>query len=144
MSETKERELRECPFCGIRCISHNHGKFYSVYCRVHGCAGYGGVTRDTEEEAIAAWNRRAAPAAEWTKEPPTEHGYYLVEYGAGIIPVVVSYAIAKKKEDRLVVEMIGFGCCSVWEFCEDQPDAIWFKVDHPPLQANLRGKEASK
>ena len=71
MSETKERELLPCPFCGSGNAQIFKGDiFYKVLCKVCGGMQNG---HEISKKAIAAWNRRAAPA--WTTEP-TEEGLY--------------------------------------------------------------------
>ena len=65
---TKAPELLPCPFCGKRARTHYIRDGRQAYCTVchaggppvfHGPLG----VRETEELAIAAWNRRATPAA---------------------------------------------------------------------------------
>ena len=56
--DVKRERLRECPFCGCRDI-----KVFQPW-RVENrafvkCSGCGAkITRETEEEAVYAWNRR--------------------------------------------------------------------------------------
>jgi len=67
-------ELKPCPFCGSEAWIDERGCFI-VYCL--GC-GTGSNAFDTEAQAIAAWNRRAAvDAAEarivaWTEAEAAE------------------------------------------------------------------------
>ena len=62
-------ELLPCPFCGGRAeavrYSHQRNKAYCADCEAETS-----IMHDTQEDAIAAWNRRAAPAE--TKTPITE------------------------------------------------------------------------
>ena len=94
MSETKERELLPCAHCGSDNAKIRTGTCYDkiykwqtyhqiecVNCNIQTCK------YTTEAEAIAAWNRRPAPA--WTTEVPTEDGYYFycTENDFGVIEI---------------------------------------------------------
>ena len=64
--------LKPCPFCGsmatIHCdIPRLHAYGYGVGCSNPNCtaySGYGMMTCETKEEAVAAWNRRAKPESD--------------------------------------------------------------------------------
>ena len=70
-------ELKPCELCSeaaelMHASDADFDWFYVRCC----CCFKQSATFDTAEEARAAWNRRVAP--QWTKEPPTEQGYYWV------------------------------------------------------------------
>ena len=48
-------ELKPCPFCGGKANLRSGFWIHTAYCR--DCLV--SITRDSEEEAIEAWNRRA-------------------------------------------------------------------------------------
>lgn len=56
-------ELRPCPFCGgeARVVGKPHEAVFCVGCGDDTCLGFSGLgwLYGTEEEAAAAWNRRA-------------------------------------------------------------------------------------
>jgi Lar family restriction alleviation protein len=62
MSEAKmTAELLPCPFCGGEAYveSYGPGKWQGgVYCSTEGCSA-DGHNHDSEDAAVAAWNRRA-------------------------------------------------------------------------------------
>jgi len=56
-------ELLPCPFCGAPgslFASSNHSHAWEGGCTVEDCAAFGLIWEDTEAEAIAGWNTRAA------------------------------------------------------------------------------------
>jgi Lar family restriction alleviation protein len=62
-------ELLPCPFCDSKNVRAHRGYSFYVTCQDCGCDGP--WTDYSSEEAIAAWNRRAAIAA--TKQEPVGH-----------------------------------------------------------------------
>lgn len=58
-------DLKPCPFCGgkafsVKHVVDNREPDYYVECGTDGCQMcLGGLCYQTEEESIAAWNRRA-------------------------------------------------------------------------------------
>lgn len=62
MSTQVKVDLLPCPFCGGEAtnVPYKNGKYYEVRCENKDCAVivFTGV-KDTEKEAIEAWNRRA-------------------------------------------------------------------------------------
>lgn len=62
-----EIELKPCPFCGntksVECVKEKNcygDNYYYVGCvPFYGGCGASTCTRDTEDEAIEAWNRRS-------------------------------------------------------------------------------------
>src|SRR5258708_4145071 len=72
---SEDQELKPCPFCGGKAelVFHGGPENIEVCCsNMNSCAiGQLGVYRDTREEAIKAWNRRASVAPkgrEWKPE----------------------------------------------------------------------------
>lgn len=54
-------ELKPCPFCGGEAIIEQDEDWYwewTVSCRNEDCVCYEGRSYETEEEAVAVWNRR--------------------------------------------------------------------------------------
>ena len=90
MTETKEQELKPCPFCGSEPYLHSpflaaptmNGKKRESRWQIN-CPECCVKTSHyaTKEEARAAWNRRAVPDMQWSSEPPTEPGYYWKQHG---------------------------------------------------------------
>lgn len=58
LSRRRGRRLRPCPFCGGRAAMSSWKQLseYSVYCTK--CGAVAGDYEDTEEKAIARWNKR--------------------------------------------------------------------------------------
>ena len=84
MSETSKPKLLPCPFCECRTPQvydkHNRRKRLVWYaqCTNFECKAELGPF-DTKEEARSAWNRRGSrEEPKWTKEPPTEEGWYFL------------------------------------------------------------------
>lgn len=59
-------KLKSCPFCGSKEVypqiftigAHNKNWLWSVKCTQQGCFAEGPI-KDTEQEAIDAWNKRS-------------------------------------------------------------------------------------
>ena len=83
----------------------------------------------TESEAIAAWNRRAAPAAEWTTEVPSEDGLYWVATYGRVMPARIHFAFETK--DWQIDISGSFSLLDV--FCKSHPNALWLQPDVPAL-----------
>ena len=79
MTETNESKLLPCPFCGGEGkVQLYSAKFdtYWVFCKQ---CGMDSKMAETKSDAIAVWNYRAAgEQPKWTKETPTEEGFYWV------------------------------------------------------------------
>lgn len=54
-------ELKPCPFCGGEAKVVDHGGFFTVGCTNLDCAATIDLLEPSEENAVADWNRRAAP-----------------------------------------------------------------------------------
>jgi len=121
--------LKPCPFCGSDQVfvwkRPEAIPRYFVICPGPGCE------RDingesTQQQAIAAWNRRASPS--WSTEPPTEEGLYLLrrynKFGEAE-PVVVRRS---SKAFHLFAMQANWALKS---FCKDYPKALWLKIDDP-------------
>lgn len=78
-------ELKSCPFCGGEAVLKKASLRDVAYvrCNNNQCALFcGTIGKNTEEEAIKAWNTRANP---WHTGTPTEDGKYLVQYRTGFM-----------------------------------------------------------
>ena len=78
--ETKEEELKPCPFCGRtnteRAEAENSKDETLWYIECQWCGASSGAGY-TKKEAGTLWNDRVeAPAPQWSTEPPTEVGDY--------------------------------------------------------------------
>ncbi len=83
MTAPSDTPLLPCPFCGGRAQFGQHrwagnGKLKAHYIHCVQCNVHGYYSRNTEEKAIAAWNRRSRPPGEpqdWgqgTSTPPID------------------------------------------------------------------------
>jgi hypothetical protein len=151
MSKTKEQELKNCPFCGdgIGRIVHytvtvtrtSSKPQWRVRCGNLKCyvemPGY-----DTESEARAAWNRRPAHAAsearsgqpgEWTKEIPTEEGYYWQWQDGAVRPEMIELDRCVPRAD-ISWRYLFVGQCLKWRGMDDLlRRAQYYKITVPAL-----------
>ena len=127
MSETSEPKLLPCEHCNekLQCIRKDDGYYYRIVCSD---CGIKTSLHMTIEEAIAAWNRRVAEKPKWTKEPPTEEGWYcLFNHWASSM---MQSAWVFKREEKLWVK-INSQLYSMRDFCKAYPNASWLKIDIP-------------
>ena len=135
------REDTDCEHC-----TYVPGKHFKVTCSW--C--YLSIIRDTKEEAIAAWNRRASPS--WSTEPPTAPGWwiYAQKYPAYTIGNKLVYRwtvhivqVSTNSPERFPEETLTFRGVSDNSFRslddfihETRSDVIfWHKIDVPaPLE----------
>lgn len=79
------RELKPCPHCGGKSYVHTEDVFFVECWKCR----FSGPDSGTEEDAVESWN--AIPLRlRWTKEPPTEQGYYWFRK-EGFVEVVKVY-----------------------------------------------------
>jgi len=145
MTNTTEKLLPcpHCPFCGsadivVRMYDPTDSAFcQQVVCRR--CNGSSGYFR-TEAEAIAAWNSRADEKPKWTKEPPTEPGWYWVA-SEGCNPNDISCVWVFQREGHLCVSdtmLVTSNWLLSW-YCESYTEKLglgkllWCKANIPAL-----------
>ena len=144
MSETKENtgvrsqeleDLKPCANCGgenLRLqtyVTGDVGDVHSVICLAVRCRAQSGIFK-TKEEAIDAWNRRAAPA--WVMEPPTEEGFYWLYAGGRRLLV----ELKNKNYLELWVRVGRIPVSDIWElkrFVKTYPESQWQKINVPAL-----------
>jgi len=100
------------------------GYVYCVQCT--NCEASSGLY-GSKEQACAAWNRRVAEKPKWTKEPPSEVGWYL-EMRNGVIDCV-EYEDVRFKDHLGVLEKF-------WRATPEQIQALnilWYKIPIPAL-----------
>ena len=74
-------ELKPCPYCGETpkrpeaFFGPDGENLWGVSCENVNCHVDIGVWHEDEDEAICMWNALSRPLR-WTKEPPTEQGWY--------------------------------------------------------------------
>ena len=125
MSDTTEK-LLPCPFCGHAADGDWAGEF-AVMCK--NCPAE--IQDETEEHAVAAWNRRVAEEPKWTEEP-SEDGMYLVKLRwlvfchvrQGTVGFIPTHPLGKK---------ISMEYREIDEIKELYPEARWLKIDIPAL-----------
>lgn len=74
--------LRPCPFCASENVAVNQVAAFWVQCDKTDCSASTGDA-PTRKQAIAAWNRRAAPVA-----PPVTNVHLLPRHGIRTVPVL--------------------------------------------------------
>jgi Lar family restriction alleviation protein len=134
MSETKEPELLPCPFCGgtsrIKNSNINENMCWHVFCKK--CNS--GFEFGTKDEMQEKWNRRVLTSApQWTAEPPKEEGWYFY---------YIPYCGASPERLRLRGKKLLFDNGKpVDSFSKDNPDALWLKLELPPLPERKESDE---
>jgi len=130
MTDTTEK-LLPCPFCGrvgegYQC---HESDMHFVECTNKKCPVQPHTDWfETESEAIAAWNRRVAEKPKWTKETPTETGWYCVfNHWA---PSMMQSAWVFKKDDKWWATINGQEPYRV-EYLRSHLQ--WLKIDIPAL-----------
>lgn len=101
--------MKPCPHCGHRAAlwDGNPDGSQGVYVFCEECGMHGPLTIEMEEEsAIAAWN--ALPRRlKWTKEKPTEPGWYWWRFEKNIVPhmvyVVHESTMRPVQTDRMLI-----------------------------------------
>jgi len=161
MTDTTEK-LLPCPFCGATEEQTANivtaGKYAVMLLSVHEfgdeqakqdthpfyvqCVECGKSTScyQTSEEAIAAWNHRVAEKPKWTKEPPTEPGWYWVA-GEGCNPNDISCVWVFQRGGHLCVSdtmLVTSNWLLSW-YCESYTaklglgKLLWCKANIPAL-----------
>ena len=134
MSEPKERELRECPFCGGNDANVTTNapmpnfRGYFVMCKCCFCCTF---VFDTKEKAIAAWNFRVAPVAEWTTEVKEAGMYIYIErysWKKNLFTDPAITRVVKDKNDKLYIDRNG----TLFEVQHDA-NSYWYKITLPAL-----------
>jgi len=135
MTDTTEKLLPcpHCPFCGSAdIVARMHDPTDSSFChqfvcrRCNGSSGY----FKTESEARAAWNRRVAEKPKWTKEPPTEDGWYMVSRFRDDTRVIPVKCGGTKEE---YIETFSDEVYTLKGFCETYPEVQWCRINVPAL-----------
>ena len=125
MTETKEQELKPCPFCGSTNIVIVEDDRYP-YALCNACCANTNVP-PANKDAVEWWNRRAeTPAPQWSQEPPTEEGWYWHWIDRWDTPIPVR--ILRNRENILINTQTGFSveplACNVTTY--------WSKMIAPP------------
>ena len=139
MTETKEQELKPCPFCGsrnIRIVTHMSTRCYAAcnecYAQTH--------MRLEKLSAIDVWNRRVAP--QWSQEKPTETGdYWLAWRSSPQVPWRCEPVKISDFKDGMGLRIIGIGFNIQLLQTKLEMDRIinkgivhyWAKLDYPPM-----------
>ena len=150
-------KLLPCPFCGCdrptlqpEYEANNRFRIRYWVIRCERCLTQ--MDRVTKALTIAAWNRRVAEEQQWTKETPTEPGWYWFRY----LPEQVEHAVVaiystEEDPDRLRIglycrtgiEMQGEDFCYLDKFIAKEEKKqrglpLWRKI---PVPALLEGGE---
>ena len=148
MTETKEQELKPCPFCGSThiVVADAHQPKDAAMCfRCDDCSASIDIKKPaTMKQAIAAWNRRVeTPTPQWSQEPPTTVGWFCVIVDPAN-PELAEPGLVKIFKDANVL------CLRHWDepsmelawFTENYPNAQWCRIDtpEPPLPTEGRAE----
>ena len=132
MTETKEQELKPCPFCGsrnIRIVTHMSTRCF-VACNE--CSAQTHMCLE-KSSAIDVWNHRTAP--QWSQEPPTEEGWYWVKKiprNSGVCyPEDIVY-VSDAGGKFYVLQLGVLRSVSFHHFCHAFQEVLWSKIDEPP------------
>jgi len=94
-----------------------------------------GLTHEVSEEMRISYpkpdalDRRVADKPKWTKEPPTEEGWYCSSnHWESIMRLVMVF----KMEEKLWVKING-QLYTMRDFCKAYPNASWLKIEKPAL-----------
>ena len=121
--------LKPCPFCG--------GKA-SLWCEKLKPSYYGWLVvcfschiNKTQEEVIAAWNRRASPS--WSTEPPAEEGFYWVRciHIPSPTPARITLELLADGKQYLIVEILGEPISTKLSMLNPTYKFEWLKIDAP-------------
>lgn len=111
-SETEKMpELKPCPFCGSSAEIMWIGSMFSVECNNNNCTVKPNAIDFDEEQAIEAWNIRAA----------------------------VAYPVSKNDAKKALIELRRIASYDVWHKADDLQEQItwWFKEHAISLEALL-------
>ena len=136
-----------CPRCGWEGCSRLCGSgdyFAQDSCKCPECYEECAEDDDKESEARAVWNRRAVPAPQWTKEPPTEEGFYAVYFAN---KDANKQAVAHVTFDRgeyiiaVVYENDKYGLWFLKDWSGADRPTHWYKIPTPPLPTQEDAKD---
>jgi Lar family restriction alleviation protein len=101
-------KLKSCPFChGTAEIMKHEREDFALYWVICGKCLTGSNYYNTEEEVIAAWNRRANPLQKWDagSEPPDGFYWFLNDKSQTICLIWNGKAVANKYSDARPVSV---------------------------------------
>lgn len=145
MSTTTDLELRSCPLCGksaiitkpkcggdrwwcrVQCISCNLS-LGDVPGKRHG------DKLDAMRAAAERWNQRAN---KWTKDLPTEEGFYLYKHHWSKVGIAEVYCTDGKWYADTAHTIM-----ALRDMSGEHDDTLWYRIEVPPLPENKENEHA--